>query len=129
MLQKQRCRIRTIIAGSRGYGSIKLIKEAVEESGFSVTEIISGRAKGVDTAGEGYAYSADIDLVMFPANWNKHGRAAGPIRNRRMAEYAAADKSRPGALIAVWDGKSRGTESMIKIAHDEGLKVFIFRVD
>ena len=121
--------MRTIIAGSRTLHDIKLVKEAVKKSGFLVTEVISGGAGGIDRLGELYAVSADIDLVVFPANWSKHGKAAGPIRNKRMANYAIADESRPGGLIAVWDGESRGTKSMISIADSLGLKVFIFRVD
>lgn len=55
---------------------------------------------------------------MFPADWNKHGKAAGPILNAEMAEVA-------DALIAFWDGKSRGTANMIQLAKDKGLKVAI----
>jgi len=121
--------MRTIIAGSRTITDDHVLKKAVEESGFVVTEIISGGARGVDRLGEAYAKKAGIDLVIFPANWNAHGKAAGHIRNKRMARYAIEDKSRPGALIALWDGVSRGTLSMIDIAKDLGLKVFVLRVD
>lgn len=118
--------MRTIIAGGRNITDIKLVKQAVEKSEFLITEVVSGGAKGVDKLGEQYANAADIDLVIFPANWSKHGKAAGPIRNKRMAQYATSDRQRPGALIAIWDGKSRGTKSMIDIAADLGLKVFVF---
>lgn len=121
--------MRTIIAGSRTINDMRLLKRAVEQSDFLVTEIISGGARGVDRLGEMYAKSAGIDLVIFPANWTANGKAAGPIRNKRMAKYAIADESRPGALIALWDGESRGTKSMIDIAESLGLKVFIFLVD
>jgi len=121
--------MRTIIAGSRGISDVRLVKEAVEKSDFLITEIVSGHARGVDKAGERYAESADIDLVIFPANWNKHGYSAGHIRNERMARYAIADESRPGGLIAIWDGVSRGTKNMIDTANRLGLKVFIFRID
>jgi hypothetical protein len=43
---------------------------------------------------------------MFPAKWDKYGKAAGPLRNREMAAYA-------DALILVWDGKSRGSANML----------------
>jgi hypothetical protein len=49
----------------------------------------------------------------------KYGKSAGPIRNRAMAEYA-------GALIAIWDGSSRGTLNMIETAKKLELKVFIY---
>ena len=50
------------------------------------------------------------------AEWIKYGRAAGPRRNKQMAEYA-------DALLAYWDGKSRGTKNMIELAKDKGLKI------
>ena len=105
------------------------MRQAVRESGFSITEIISGNAQGIDRAGERYAKQAGIDIVIFPANWTGNGKAAGPIRNEKMARYAIADESRPGALVAVWNGVSRGTKSMIDIATRLGLKIFVLRVD
>lgn len=50
-------------------------------------------------------YSKDILVTKFPANWNKYSGAAGPIRNKQMAEYA--DK-----LILIWNGESRGSMNM-----------------
>lgn len=50
-------------------------------------------------------YGLQADIVEFPADWNTHGKAAGPIRNRKMAEYA-------DALLLIWDGKSRGSTNM-----------------
>ena len=68
-----------------------------------------------------------MNLVVFfhllhPADWNRLGRAAGPIRNEEMAEVS-------DALIAFWDGKSRGTKSMIEIARRKGLQVAVVRYD
>lgn len=121
--------MRTIIAGSRGIDNYRCVVKAVDESGFPITEIVSGGARGADKLGERYADKNGIDLVIFPANWTKHKRAAGPIRNERMAKYAIADESRPGALIALWNGTSRGTKNMIETAKRFGLKVFVFPVD
>ena len=121
--------MRVIIAGGRTITDSAYVKKAVSESGFNLTEIISGGAKGVDTLGEKYAKKAGIDLVTFHANWTGLGNKAGPIRNMKMAMYAASDLSKKGGLIAVWDGKSRGTGGMINIAKSLGLKVFIYRVD
>jgi len=60
--------------------------------------------------------------LLYPADWNRHGRAAGPIRNEKMAEVS-------DALIAFLDGKSRGTRSMIEIARRKGLQVAVVRYD
>ncbi len=56
---------------------------------------------------------ADREL---PAQWSKHWRAAGPIRNRDMAAYA-------DALFLMWDGESRGSKNMLEVAEAAGLKV------
>lgn len=121
--------MRTIIAGSRTIKDFKLLKKVVDLSDFKPSEIISGGAYGVDRLGEDYARLAYIDLVVFHANWHKHGRAAGPIRNERMAQYASSDPSKPGGLICLWDGVSRGTKSMIASAVNYKLRIFIWRTD
>ena len=82
--------------------------------------IVSGHAKGADTLGEKYAQERGLNIELHPADWHSHGRAAGPIRNAEMA--AEAD-----ALIAFWDGQSRGTANMIKIAKDKGLQVAVVK--
>lgn len=69
-------------------------------------EIVSGGAKGSDESGENWAISYRLcGLKVFPADWDGHGKAAGPIRNRKMANYA-------DALLLIWDGKSRGSQNM-----------------
>ena len=85
-----------------------------------ITTVISGGCpSGADAAGEQWASSRQIPVKVYPADWQAHGRAAGPMRNRQMA--ANAD-----ALIAVWDGASRGTANMIQEAKLAGLSVFIY---
>ncbi len=58
---------------------------------------------------------------MYPAAWDTYGLKAGYIRNEEMADNA-------DALIAIWDGKSRGTKHMIDIATRKGLRVYIHEV-
>lgn len=98
--------MKVIIAGPRTLEEYELIEQAVVESGFEVTEEVSGTAKGADRLGELWAATHDVPVKQFPADWNNHGKAAGPIRNKQMGVYA-------DALIAVWDGKSKGTKNMI----------------
>lgn len=71
----------------------------------NTTEIVSGRAKGPDMAGEKYGEFYSIPLKLFPAEWDKYGNRAGPIRNNKMAVYA-------DALVLIWDGKSKGSRHM-----------------
>jgi len=134
--------VRLIIAGSRGISGCEAdlaIREALINYGLKPTEIISGGAKGVDDAAERYAHEVGIDFVKFPANWNGKGKAAGYRRNQKMAWYAkqagvyllsmgkeVTPEYKP-ALLAIWDGRSAGTEHMINIAEDEGIEVFVYR--
>lgn len=110
--------MKTVIAGSRTVTNYDLVTKAVLDSGFNVTEIVSGCARGVDSLGERYAVEHRLPINLFPADWNKHGKSAGPIRNQQMAEYAEA-------LIAVRQDMSRGTTDMITRAHTLGLKVYV----
>jgi len=110
--------MKVIIAGSRDIIDYDLVVQAVAESGFVITELVCGMAQGVDMLGYRYAKDHRIPIKEFPANWDKHGRAAGPIRNKEMALYAEA-------LIAMWDGESKGTKNMIDLATRQGLTVFV----
>lgn len=85
-----------------------------------MTEVVSGCAQGADAHGETVARSMGIPVSRFPADWKQYGKSAGIRRNAQMAEYA-------DALIAVWDGESRGTKNMIELASARGLLVFVYR--
>lgn len=118
--------MKTIIAGIRNVESVKaqcLVSEAIAASGWSgeITEIIHGAARGIDSAAH-VICDGLWPIRSMPADWEKHGKSAGPIRNREMAKVA-------DALIAIWDGKSRGTRNMIETAERMGLRVFVFRID
>jgi hypothetical protein len=113
--------MKTIIAGSRNIESMDIVREAYLQSGIPVSEVVSGGCRGVDTLAEAMAHSVGIPVKRFPAAWSELGKAAGPVRNAEMAEYA-------DALIAIWDGVSRGTRNMIRAARGRGLRVYIHHV-
>lgn len=110
--------MKTIIAGGRTIHDYQLVLDAIEEANLDITTVVSGGAKGVDALGEQYAEEMNIPLQIFYAKWDEHGRSAGPIRNIKMAENA-------DALIAIWDGKSRGTKHMIETARKRNLVVYV----
>lgn len=118
--------MKTIIAGSRAIDDWAMLYVAVNwarvAEGIEVTEVVSGNARGVDLLGELYAEKYNLPLHKFPADWETYGKSAGMIRNKQMLKNAEA-------LIAVWDGKSKGTENMIDIARKAGLKVYVYRTD
>jgi hypothetical protein len=83
-----------------------------------LTQVVSGKARGWDTVGEVWARQAGIQVKPFPAYWEQYGRRAGFMRNAEMA--AQAD-----ALLAIWDGRSKGTRNMIEEASLQGLDIEI----
>lgn len=121
--------MKTIIAGTRTIGNplihpasvceehYKLLQDAIRASGFRITEVVSGCARGVDTLGEKWAIQHGVPVKKFPAAWKTHGKSAGAVRNAQMGDYAEA-------LIAFTTG-SPGTRNMIEYAKKKGLKVFV----
>lgn len=109
--------MKTIIAGARGYDDYETVVAAVVASGFDVTEVVCGGAAGVDFLGRRFAEERSIPCRVFLADWEKYGRAAGPIRNALMAKYA-------DALVAVTSG-GPGSTNMIRIAQNRGLRVHV----
>lgn len=126
--------MKLIIAGTRTATEAQVRKalDRFQIDTLGVAEVVSGGNKnwdwrsqsmiGADYWGEAWAKSKGIGVTRFPAQWDRYGRSAGPRRNRVMAEYA-------DALLAIWDGKSRGTQSMIEEALNLGLTAFVYRTD
>jgi hypothetical protein len=112
--------MRVIIAGSRGIDDYAKVCDAIRQSGFSISRVVSGMAAGVDSLALRYAAENNLPCDRFPAEWSRWGRSAGYKRNVQMAQHA-------DALIAVWDGRSPGTKHMIDIATRRGLKVYVYR--
>ncbi len=111
----------TIIAGSRDNVTQDDIDQAMTKIDWKVSKVISGTARGADQFGENWALRQGIPVDRYPADWDKHGKSAGYKRNEKMATMAEA-------LVAVWDGESRGTTHMINIAVERGLKVHVHNV-
>ena len=114
----------TIIAGPRDYYVYKSLLEAIDKITWEITEVVSGRAKGVDSLGERWAKEHGIPIKPFPADWDKYGRKAGIIRNTQMADYVGS----AGALLALWDHQTIGTGNMIETAKKKGLTVYVHRI-
>jgi len=91
------------------FPSAATISEEISEmsgAGFVIDEVVSGGAYGVDSQGEYWAKDHGVAIRVFKPDWASFGKAAGPKRNRQMAEYA-------DTLLAFWDGVSSGTANMI----------------
>ncbi len=110
--------MRTIIAGSRTIRDGALVDKGVKECGWQITQVVCGKAHGVDTLGETWATTHNIPVAPYPAQWSVYGRRAGYVRNAEMAENA-------DALILVWDGESKGSAMMLALARKKGLRIHI----
>jgi len=113
--------MKVVIAGSRIISDYNLVEIAVIHSGFKISEVVSGTARGADRLGEQYALRHSLPIRRFPADWSK-GRSAGMQRNRQMAEYA-------DAVIVLWDGKSPGSANMIRTAMALNKPVYVLRTN
>lgn len=113
---------KVIIAGGRDFVAESSHLERIDYllSNKTEVEMVTGTAKGADQIPYYYNVWEGTPIKEFPADWDKHGKAAGYIRNKEMAEYA-------DALIAFWDGKSKGTKHMIDLAEANGLLVRVIK--
>lgn len=109
--------MKVAIIGSRTI-TIENLENYIPEG---TTEIVSGGAKGVDTCAKLFAEKNNIAYTEFLPDYKKYGRAAPIIRNRLIVDYA-------DVIIALWDGTSKGTKSVIDYCNKAGKKVQIYNV-
>lgn len=107
-----------VIAGSRTIDEPLLVMQAVRESGFDITEVFSGHAKGIDQQAERWARGNKKPLRLFIPEYGSFGRRAPIVRNEQMADKA-------DALIAIHDGKSKGTAYIIGAFRKRNKPVYI----
>lgn len=112
---------RVIVAGGRNYEADERFARLLGNFIGSSDVLISGMAsRGADREAVFWARNLGILVEEYPADWQRHSLAAGPIRNREMAQQA-------DVLVAFWDGKSKGTRNMIDEALRAGLETHVFR--
>lgn len=109
--------MRVAVIGSR---NLK-IKDLGRYLPKGVTEIVSGRAKGIDRCAAAYAYANGLKLTEFLPEYEKYGRGAPLKRNLQLIDYA-------DMVIAFWDGKSRGTQHVIVNCTKKNKKLVIYRL-
>jgi hypothetical protein len=118
--------MKIIIAGTRTFDNKHLLSSQMDwilsqlDLQFCNIHVVSGTAEGADKLGEEWAEERKITVSRFPPDWNKHGKAAGPIRNSQMADVA-------DMCVVFWDGKSKGTKNMIETALSKGLFVKVVK--
>lgn len=115
--------MKIIVAGGRDFSDWDLLEQELDYLyGLfnSPLDVVCGEARGADSLGKKWALENSLTVHSFPADWDKHGKSAGYVRNAEMADFA-------GSLVAFWDGKSRGTKMMIDLALKKGLLVKVVR--
>ena len=104
---------KVVIAGGRDFNDFSTLCNTMDkllERQIKINKItiISGGARGADTLGERYAQLRNFGLIRVKADWNKHGKSAGFIRNKEMLNSA-------NGVVCFWDRKSKGTGHMVSI--------------
>ena len=117
--------IKIVIAGTRCFDKYDEAENFIQECLCKYKPfdsiIMSGGCSGADRIGEIFAKKNGFEIERYPAEWHRFGRAAGPKRNQTMAEKC-------DAVICFWDGKSKGSASMIEYAKRYKKTVFIKQI-
>jgi predicted Rossmann-fold nucleotide-binding protein len=110
--------MRVLVCGGRTYSDQEAVYSALhdlaEKHGWLT--IIEGGASGADMLARWWAVRHYHGLVTVAADWQKHGTAAGPIRNTQMLMSGKPD------LVLAFPG-GRGTADMVEKASIAGIEV------
>ncbi len=109
------------VVGSRNWTDKQKVMDELNNLSYSISQIVSGGAEGVDTLAATWARANHVPLVEYLPEWSQYGKAAGAIRNKLIVN--SCDK-----LIAFWDGTSKGTKISIDLATQQGKLLSIFRI-
>ena len=112
--------MKVAVVGSRSFENFELMCEELDK--LEITEIISGGARGADSLAERYARDCEIKMTVIKPDWNRHGRAAGMLRNTDIVTGS-------DLVVAFYNGYSRGTADSIKKAKAMGKSLIIVRFD
>lgn len=108
--------MKIVVTGGRDkkdFKNVKLVHDVLDPFRFLIDKVFVGDADGVDKT----TRKMFLDAIVYHANWDLHGNAAGPIRNREMLEAAGKD-----AIVIAFPG-GRGTENCVKQAKELGMIV------
>lgn len=110
--------MRVLVCGGRNFHDAEFMDEVLNNLYYThgIDLVISGMARGADTLAVKWAEDMDVQTAKYPADWAKHGNAAGPIRNRKMLDHGKPD------LVVAFPG-GVGTADMIRQAKRAGVKV------
>lgn len=107
-----------IVTGGRKYDDYVMVQEVLDF--LNPDLIIQGGATGADGLARIWADETGTQVVTLDADWEKHGKVAGPIRNKEMI------LANPDAIVVAFPG-GKGTENCVKTA--VGLNRIVLRVE
>lgn len=114
--------MKVLICGDRHWTDRELIRSWLSKlQDWRYDTVLEGKANGADSIAGEEAKRMGMTVLEFPAEWEKYGRAAGPIRNRQMLDQL------PDFVVAFHDdlSKSRGTADTVKEARKRGIEVMV----
>lgn len=113
---------RVLVCGGRDYTCREQLFAVLDRAHAAnpVAVLIHGAARGADSLARDWALERGVPLMPFPADWEMHGKQAGPIRNKRMLTEGL-----PDIVIAFKGG--RGTADMVRVARNAGVAVVTVR--
>ena len=112
--------MRVLVCGGRDYSDTETLFSTLDKlhKKNPISCIISGAASGADAIAISWAKDVGIGYEAYPAQWNKHGKSAGPIRNQQMI-----DEGKPDYCVAFPGG--RGTADMVTRCRVQNILVII----
>ena len=120
--------------GKKQHEQIKFLLRKLDSfhAKYEITHLIQGGAKGADSLSRFWAQTRCVPFTEFPANWRKHGKAAGPIRNQAQLDFLTMWYEEMGEDIAVIAfhpdiEKSKGTKDMVTRAKKSGVKTYVLK--
>lgn len=105
------------VVGSRDYPNLRKVYDYIECL-LPGTTVISGGARGVDSAAAQWAFARGLPIIEHKADWETHGKGAGFLRNQLIVSDC-------DWVVAFWDGKSSGTADTIARARAQGKPTII----
>lgn len=118
-------KLRILVCGGRRFSDYALLEKTINgvvaEAGREDIEIVSGHYVGADRLGELYAEKHNAQVKIFPAEWEKYGKRAGPMRNKQMVDYISGFKNK--IVIAFVSANTKGTRNTISLAKKANIRV------
>ena len=119
-------RLRVLVTGSRAWSDEKAIREGLEFAAIIAQAncmdgltVIHGGCSGADTIADKIARESGFEVEVHPADWKRHGKAAGPIRNAQMVQSGV------DLCLAFPKGASRGTRGCMSLVESASITMLV----